>query len=136
MPAQEQRSAPRPRPLPFLAPIAGRIPRISLPAIHACAQHKECQTCGMLGGFGTARTCFRSTSVHQKASCGPQLPYTGYMSPHAVITDVVFEAFLQCEMKAYLLLQGVTGTDPEIADWQWTVADQFQTSCSERLRRI
>jgi hypothetical protein len=90
----------------------------------------------MLGGFGTARTCFRITSVHQKASCGPQLPYTGYMGPHAVITDVVFEAFLQCEMKAYLLLQGVTGTDPEIADWQWTVAHQFQTSCSERLRRI
>src|SRR4051812_75746 len=133
MPAQEQRSAPRPRPLPFLAPIADVSHGFPYQRSMLALSTRSARP-GMLGGFGTARTCFRITSVHQKASCGPQLPYTGYMSPHAVITDVVFEAFLQCEMKAYLLLQGVTGTDPEIADWQWTVAHQFQKSCSERLR--
>ena len=58
------------------------------------------------------------------------------MSPHTAISDVVFEAFLQCEMKAYLLLKGATATDPEIADCQQAAAYQFQKSCSERLRRI
>src|SRR5687767_14896187 len=54
----------------------GRIPLMSLPAINACAQHKEQQTCGMLGGFGLARKCLRITGVHQKASRRSQLPYT------------------------------------------------------------
>jgi hypothetical protein len=89
----------------------------------------------MLGGSGAARKCFRITSVHQeRASRGSQLLYTGHMSPHAVITDAVFEALLQCEMKAYLLLEGATGTDPGIADWQRTLAHKFRKSCSERLR--
>ena len=88
----------------------------------------------MLGGFGLARKCLRITAVHQKASRRSQLPYTEHMGSHAVITDAVFEALLQCEMKAYLLLEGATGTDPGMADWQRTLAHKFRKSCSERLR--
>src|SRR5215204_6481493 len=84
--------------------------------------------------LGPHESASLSPASIRKASRGSQLPYTGHMSPHAVITDAVFEALLQCEMKAYLLLEGATGTDPEIADWQRTLAHRFQKSCSERLR--
>src|SRR5215210_7228444 len=56
------------------------------------------------------------------------------MSPYAGITDAIFEALLQCEMKAYLLLEGAASTDPGIVGWQRAVAHKFQKSCSERLR--
>jgi hypothetical protein len=56
------------------------------------------------------------------------------MSPHVPITDAVFAAFLQCETKAHLLLDGTIATDPEIESWQRDIWDTYATSALETLR--
>jgi predicted RecB family nuclease len=58
----------------------------------------------------------------------------GHMSPHVPITDVVFAAYLKCEMKAFLLRAGDAPTDPEIDNWQRSISEAFKASALERLR--
>jgi predicted RecB family nuclease len=55
------------------------------------------------------------------------------MGPHAPITDAVFAAYLQCEMKAFLLLDGAASTDPEIKNWQCRTEDAFKACALEWL---
>jgi predicted RecB family nuclease len=55
------------------------------------------------------------------------------MGPHAPITDAVFAAYLRCEMKALLLLDGSAPTDPEIQSWQQDIANSYKANASERL---
>jgi predicted RecB family nuclease len=49
------------------------------------------------------------------------------------ITEAVFEGYLQCETKAFLLLDGVAPTDPEIENWRQHLAGMFKAAASERL---
>jgi predicted RecB family nuclease len=57
----------------------------------------------------------------------------GHMSPHVPITDVVFAAYLKCEMKAFLLRAGDAPTDPEIDNWQRRIADTYKAAFLEGL---
>jgi len=56
------------------------------------------------------------------------------MNANAPISDTIYEAFLHCETKAYLLLEGATGVSSEIGDWQRTLGNDFKQSASEQLR--
>jgi predicted RecB family nuclease len=56
------------------------------------------------------------------------------MSPDVVITDSVFEAALQCETKAYLLLDGAAGPDPDNERRRRTVADSYRQVALDQLR--
>ncbi|MPR30845.1 TM0106 family RecB-like putative nuclease [Microvirga tunisiensis] len=49
------------------------------------------------------------------------------MKPHMPITDIVFQAYLQCEMKAFLLLDGAAPSDLEIENWQHRLAETYKT---------
>ena len=55
------------------------------------------------------------------------------MDPHAPITDAVFAAYLRCEMKAFLLLDGTAPTDPEIQSWQQDIANSYKANALEQL---
>jgi hypothetical protein len=56
------------------------------------------------------------------------------MNTNAVVSSTIYKAFLHCETKAYLLLEGASGVSSEIADWERFVSDNFRQSASERLR--
>ena len=57
------------------------------------------------------------------------------MAPRTAITSAVFEAFLRCETKASLLLEGAEpGHAAEIEDRWRALAERFKASASGRLR--
>jgi predicted RecB family nuclease len=56
------------------------------------------------------------------------------MTAPSVITSTIFEAFLHCETKAYLLLEGAVGLSSDVQDWQAAVANDFKRSASKRLQ--
>ncbi len=50
------------------------------------------------------------------------------------ITSSIYEAFLHCETKAYLLLQETIGTRSDFEEWQAAVADSYKNAGFQRLR--
>ena len=49
-------------------------------------------------------------------------------------TDVIFAAFLQCETKAYLLGEGVTGTRSEVGGLQQHLYNRYKQAAAEWLK--
>jgi hypothetical protein len=49
-------------------------------------------------------------------------------------TDVIFAAFLQCETKAYLLGEGVTGTRSEVGNLQQHLSNRYKQAAAEWLK--
>ena len=56
------------------------------------------------------------------------------MAGQSAITSTIYEAFLHCETKAYLLLEGSTGLSSDVQDWEAALAHDFQRSASNRLQ--
>ena len=50
-----------------------------------------------------------------------------------LITDKIFEAFLHCETKAFLYLNGETAERSEIVEWRGRLKDEFNQRSRERL---
>jgi hypothetical protein len=50
-----------------------------------------------------------------------------------LITDKIFEAFLNCETKAFLYLNGETGEESEITVWRRHLNEEFKRQCRQRL---
>ena len=49
-------------------------------------------------------------------------------------TDAIFAAFLQCETKAYLLGEGVTGTRSEVGSPQQHLSNRYKQAAAEWLK--
>ena len=50
------------------------------------------------------------------------------------ITSSIYEAFLHCETKAYLLLEETIGIRSDFEEWQAAVADSYKNAGFQRLR--
>src|SRR5262249_5046057 len=50
-----------------------------------------------------------------------------------LITDKIFEAFLNCETKAFLYLAGETGEQTEITVWRGELKEEFNRRSRQRL---
>jgi len=64
--------------------------------------------------------------------------YFGYMSKplDSLVSSAAFAAYLNCPVKAYLLSQGVSGTETEISHWIERSACDFQQSVSQAMRAL
>jgi EAL domain-containing protein (putative c-di-GMP-specific phosphodiesterase class I) len=56
------------------------------------------------------------------------------MTAQSAITSTIYEAFVHCETKAYLLLEGAIAPSSDVQDWQATLANDFKRSASKRLQ--
>ena len=56
------------------------------------------------------------------------------MTAQSPITSTIYEAFLHCETKAYLLLGGAIGLTSDVQDWQAALENDFKRSASKRLQ--
>jgi predicted RecB family nuclease len=56
------------------------------------------------------------------------------MAAQSTITDTIYEAFLHCETKAYLLLQGITGFRSDFEERQAMLEVAYKNSGFQRLR--
>jgi hypothetical protein len=56
------------------------------------------------------------------------------MGPQPTITNVLFDAFLKCKMKAHLLAGGAEETDTDIPRHQHGLAKTFEQSALQHLR--
>src|SRR5436189_5390997 len=52
----------------------------------------------------------------------------------SLVSSAAFAAYLNCPVKAYLLSQGVSGTETEISNWIERSACDFQLSVSQAMR--
>src|SRR6266850_4892058 len=50
-----------------------------------------------------------------------------------LITDDIFQAFLQCETKAHLQLSGAAGDQRAFPDWECTLVDDYKRQCHRQL---
>src|SRR3954452_19546435 len=57
----------------------------------------------------------------------------GTMSPNVIVDDNVFEAYLKCETKAYLILNESAADQSEIAKWRQISADVYRDSAYKQL---
>ena len=51
-----------------------------------------------------------------------------------LITDDIFQAFLQCETKAHLKLAGAVGDQREFPDWERTLVEDYKQQCYRQWR--
>src|SRR5215472_732024 len=51
-----------------------------------------------------------------------------------LITNEIFQAFLNCELKSYLKLSGAVASQREFTDWQQHLAEDYKQKCATRLR--
>src|SRR4051794_34912979 len=56
------------------------------------------------------------------------------MGPQPTVTDVLFDAFLRCKMKAHLLADGAEGADTAIPRHQHGLTKAFEQSALQHLR--
>lgn len=50
------------------------------------------------------------------------------------VTDEIFEAFLNCETKAYLKLSGTAQIQNDVVDWQRHILEDYKQKCLTHLR--
>ena len=50
-----------------------------------------------------------------------------------LITDDIFQAFLQCETKAHLKLSGAAGDQRAFPDWERTFVEDYKRQCHRQL---
>ena len=51
-----------------------------------------------------------------------------------LITDDIFQAFLQCETKSHLKLAGAVGDQREFPDWERNLVEDYKRQCHRQLR--
>ena len=51
-----------------------------------------------------------------------------------LITDDIFQAFLQCETKAHLKLSGAVGDQRAFPDWERNLVEDYKQQCYRQLR--
>ena len=51
-----------------------------------------------------------------------------------LITDDIFQAFLQCETKAHLKLAGAVGDQQEFPEWERNLVEDYKRQCYRQLR--
>ena len=51
-----------------------------------------------------------------------------------LITDEIFQTFLQCETKSHLKLSGVAGEQREFTDWERNLVEDYKQKCHRQLR--
>ena len=51
-----------------------------------------------------------------------------------LITDEVFQAFLQCETKSHLKLSGAAGDQRAFPDWERNLVEDYKRQCHRQLR--
>src|SRR4029453_16773971 len=51
-----------------------------------------------------------------------------------LITDDIFQAFLQCETKAHLKLSGAVGDHRAFPDWEHKLVEDYKRKCHKQLR--
>src|SRR5437870_1912978 len=51
-----------------------------------------------------------------------------------LITDEIFQAFLQCETKSHLKLSGAVGDQREFPDWERNLVEDYKRKCHRQLR--
>ena len=56
------------------------------------------------------------------------------MGPQPTVTNVLFDAFLRCKMKAHLLADGAEETDTDIPRHQHGLAKTYEQSALQHLR--
>ena len=56
------------------------------------------------------------------------------MGPQPTVTNVLFDAFLRCKMKAHLLIDGAEGADTAILRHQHGLTKAFEQSALQHLR--
>jgi hypothetical protein len=56
------------------------------------------------------------------------------MGPQPTVTNVLFDAFLRCKMKAHLLAGGAEETDTDIPRHQHGLAKTYEQSALQHLR--
>ena len=56
------------------------------------------------------------------------------MGPQPTVTNVLFDAFLRCKMKAHLLADGAEGADTAILRHQHGLTKAFEQSALQHLR--
>ena len=50
-----------------------------------------------------------------------------------LITDEIFQAFLQCETKSHLKLSGAVGDQREFPDWERNLVEDYKQKCHRQL---
>jgi predicted RecB family nuclease len=55
---------------------------------------------------------------------------------YILITEIIFQSFLECETKSYLKFLGSDIHQPELAGWQSYIAEEFNQECFQHLRSI
>src|SRR5712691_1033891 len=63
---------------------------------------------------------------------GDLLSYSG--ETLMLITDEIFQAFLQCETKSHLKLSGAAGDQREFPDWERNLGEDYKRKCYRQLR--
>src|SRR5947209_6151008 len=51
-----------------------------------------------------------------------------------LITDDIFQAFLQCETKSHLKLTGAAGDQRAFPDWERNLIEDYKRQCHRQLR--
>ena len=51
-----------------------------------------------------------------------------------LITDDIFQAFLQCETKSHLKLSGAVGDQRAFPDWERNFVEDYKQQCHGQLR--
>ena len=52
-----------------------------------------------------------------------------------LITDDIFQAFLQCETKAHLKLAGAAGDQREFPEWERHLVEDYKQQCYRQCAR-